>query len=65
MSIIRSTRDWLGFVAYAWREARRDDEGGVTDDVAMIGLMAAAAVGVGAFLGPWLLDKISTIDVGW
>ena len=65
MNLIRSTRDRLGFVAYVWREARKDDEGGVTDDVAMIGLMAGAAVGVGAFLVPWLADKISTIDVGW
>ena len=65
MNIIRSTRDWCGFVAYVWREARKDEDGGVTDDVAMIGLMAGAAVGVGVFIGPWLADKISTIDVGW
>jgi len=65
MSIIRSTRNWMSFVSYVWREARNEEDGGVTDDVAMIGLMAAAAVGVGAFLVPWLATKISGINVGW
>jgi hypothetical protein len=65
MGIIRSTRDWFSFVAYAWRQVREEEDGGVTDDVAMIGLMALAAGGVGLWLGPWLLQKIQTIDVGW
>ena len=65
MQIIRETREWLSLLSHAWRQSRQEEDGGVTDDVAMIGLMALAAIGVGTFLGPWLLDKITTIDVGW
>jgi len=65
MSIIRAVRDRWALVSYVWSERRSEDDGGVTDDVAMIGIMVACALGVSAFLVPWIADKISTIDVGW
>jgi hypothetical protein len=40
---------WIEMLWDAWR-MRRDDEGGVSDEVAMIGLMLVAAVAVGAII---------------
>jgi hypothetical protein len=40
---------WINLLWDAWRE-RRDDEGGVSDEVAMIGLMLIAAVAVGGII---------------
>lgn len=65
MNIIRATQDRVRSMSTIWREHREKEDGGVTDDVAMIGLMVAGAVGVGAFLVPWLAAKIGEIDVGW
>jgi hypothetical protein len=40
---------WLDVLVTAWR-MRRTDEGGVSDEVAMIGLMLVAAVAVGGII---------------
>jgi hypothetical protein len=42
-------RIWLDVMVTAWR-MRRTDRGGVSDEVAMIGLMLVAAVAVGGII---------------
>ena len=42
-------RIWLDMMVTVWR-TRRTDRGGVSDEVAMIGLMLVAAVAVGGII---------------
>jgi|RhiMethySRZTD1v2_1073278.scaffolds.fasta_scaffold1057135_2 hypothetical protein len=42
-------QDWIDLLVITWR-TRRTDEGGVSDEVAMIGLMLVAAVAVGGII---------------
>jgi hypothetical protein len=39
---MQTMRAWIGTLVAAWRD-RRTDEGGVSDETLMIGLMVAAA----------------------
>jgi hypothetical protein len=48
----------------AWRE-RRDEEGGVSDEVAMIGLMLVAAVAVGGIIFGLVTGAASNLDFGF
>ena len=57
-------RTWCLTFVEAWR-TRRDDAGGVTDDVVMMGAMAAAAVAVGALVLALLTGAIGRIDLGF
>jgi hypothetical protein len=65
MGTIESMKMWMSFVAYSWRVARSDESGGVTDEAAMMGALAAVAIGVGLALGPWLVGKVTSINIGW
>jgi hypothetical protein len=57
-------RVWIEYFRTAIR-ANRDERGGVTDDLAMIGLMAGAAVAVGGVLVALVTGKVGSISVGW
>ena len=65
MGTMESMKFWVSFLASSWRAARDDDSGGITDEAAMMGALAAAAILVGAALGPWLVGKVTTINIGW
>jgi hypothetical protein len=47
----------------AWRE--RSDDGGLSDEVAMIGLMLVAAVIVGGLILAALTGAVSRLDFGF
>lgn len=49
MNGLDGIRIWLDVMVNAWR-GRRDDRGGVSDDVAMIGIMLLAAVTAGGII---------------
>ncbi|HEY8527843.1 MAG TPA: hypothetical protein VIL48_22965 [Acidimicrobiales bacterium] len=51
-------------LATAWRE-RRDEVGGITDDTAMMGLLAVAAVAVGGIIFALVTNAASSIDLGF
>lgn len=55
-------RVWVSFTN-AWQA--RDERGGVTDDLAMIGLMVGAAVAAAGVLGVLIRTKVVNISVGW
>jgi hypothetical protein len=57
-------RTWCALLAEAWR-GRRDERGGVTDDVVMMGLMAAAAVAVGGLVLALLTGAVGRINLGF
>jgi hypothetical protein len=57
-------RTWCRMLAVAWR-TRRDEVGGVTDDTAMMGLLAVAAVSVGGILSALVSGAASSIDLGF
>lgn len=57
-------RTWCRVLADAWRQ-RRGDEGGVTDDTAMMGLMAVAAVAVGGLIYALVTGAVGRIDLGF
>jgi hypothetical protein len=57
-------RTWCLTFVEAWR-TRRDEAGGVTDDVVMMGVMAAAAVAVGGLVLALLTGAIGRIDLGF
>jgi hypothetical protein len=57
-------RTWCLTFVEAWRN-RRDEAGGVTDDVVMMGVMAAAAVAVGGLVLALLTGAIGRIDLGF
>jgi hypothetical protein len=54
---------WINLLWEAWR-TRRDDEGGVSDEVAMIGLMLVAAVAVGAIIYGLITTAASNLSFG-
>jgi hypothetical protein len=55
---------WLELLAAAWR-TRRTDEGGVSDEVAMIGLMLVAAVAVGGIIYGLITAAAGNLDFGF
>jgi hypothetical protein len=57
-------RMWCEVLAGAWRD-RRDEHGGVTDDTAMMGLMAVAAVAVGGLVYALVTGAVGNIDLGF
>lgn len=65
MGTFGSMKFWLGHLVATWRDRRDDETGGVTDEAAMMGALAAVAIGVGVALGPWLADKVTSIELGW
>ena len=56
-------RLWCEMIADAWRG--RDERGGVTDDTAMMGLMAFAAVAVGGLIYALVTGALGRIDLGF
>jgi hypothetical protein len=57
-------RTWCRVLTDAWRH-RRGEEGGVTDDTAMMGLMAVAAVAVGGLIYALVTGAVGRIDLGF
>jgi hypothetical protein len=55
---------WLDILMTAWR-TRRNDEGGVSDEVAMIGLMLVAAVAVGGIIYGLITTAADSLDFGF
>ena len=55
---------WLDMLVSAWRD-RRTDEGGVSDEVAMIGLMLVAAVAVGGIIYGLITTAADNLDFGF
>lgn len=54
---------WAETLSTTWRE--RSDEGGLSDEVAMIGLMLVAAVIVGGLILAALTGAVSRLDFGF
>jgi hypothetical protein len=57
-------RTWCRTLAVAWR-TRRDEVGGVTDDTAMMGLLAVAAVTVGGIIFALVTGAANNINLGF
>ena len=55
---------WLDLLVAALR-TRRTDEGGVSDEVAMIGLMLVAAVAVGGIIYGLITAAAGNLDFGF
>ena len=55
---------WFDLLVAAWR-VRRTDEGGVSDEVAMIGLMLVAAVAVGGIIYGLITAAANNLDFGF
>jgi hypothetical protein len=55
---------WLDLLVTAWR-MRRTDEGGVSDEVAMIGLMLVAAVAVGGIIYGLITTAAGKLNFGF
>ena len=64
MQSFEVVRMWAESVVSSWRE-RRGDEGGILDEVAMMGALAAAAITIGGIVAAFLTGKINSIDIGW
>lgn len=62
--MVETAKTWLTVLADAWR-TRRTDDGGVTDETAMMGLMALAAVGVGGLIYALVTGAVGRIDLGF
>ena len=56
-------RQWCTLAATAWRH-RRGEEGGLTDDVAMMAILVAVAVTVGIALLAVLTGAVEGLDFG-
>jgi len=57
-------RIWLDLLVMSWRD-RRGDEGGVSDEVAMIGLMLVAAVAVGGIVYGLVTGAAGRLNFGF
>lgn len=57
-------RMWAETMVSSWRQ-RRGDEGGILDEVAMMGALAAAAITIGGIIAAFLTGKINSINIGW
>lgn len=55
---------WMRLLVAAWRD-RRSDEGGISDETAMIGLMLGAAVAVGGIVYALVTGAASRLDIGF
>jgi hypothetical protein len=59
-----AVKAWMDLLVTAWR-TRRTDEGGVSDEVAMIGLMLVAAVAVGGIIWGLVTGAAGRLDFGF
>ena len=57
-------RIWAETAVRSWLD-RRGEEGGMLDDVALMGALAAAAILVGGAVAAFLTGKVSSINIGW
>ena len=64
MQSFEVVRLWAEGVVRSWR-TRRGEEGGILDEVAMMGALAAAAIAIGLAVTAFLTGKIDSIDIGW
>ena len=64
MHSFEMVRLWAESTVRSWR-SRRGDEGGILDEVAMMGALAAAAITIGGIIAAFLTGKINSIDIGW
>lgn len=64
MQTIEIVRMWTEAFVSSWR-TRRDDDGGILDEVAMMGALAAAAITIGGIVAAFLTGKINSINIGW
>jgi hypothetical protein len=64
METTQTVRMWVEFFRTKLA-ANRSERGGVTDDLAMIGLIAGAAVTVGGVIVALVTGKVNDIKVGW
>jgi len=55
---------WLDYLTTTWRTSRTDT-GGVSDEVAMIGLMLVAAVAVGGIIYGLITAAAGNLDFGF
>jgi allantoicase len=64
MQSIEVVRLWAEAFVDSWR-TRRGEEGGMLDDVALMGALAAAAVLIGIAVTAFLTGKVNSIPIGW
>jgi hypothetical protein len=55
----------MDYLTTVWRAGRADDAGGVSDEVAMIGLMLVAAVAVGGIIYGLITAAAGNLDFGF
>jgi hypothetical protein len=60
----KTLRTWFRSLAVALR-TRRDEAGGITDDTAMMGLLAVAAVAVGGIIFALVTNAANGINLGF
>jgi hypothetical protein len=60
----KTLRTWFRSLAVALR-TRRDEVGGITDDTAMMGLLAVAAVAVGGIIFALVTNAANGINLGF
>jgi hypothetical protein len=58
-----TARLWASALAAAWRD-RRTEDGGLSDEVAMIAVLFIVAAGVGAALLAVLTGAVNSLDFG-
>ena len=64
MDNVRMTWVWVEALVRAWQD-RRSDDGGILDEVAMMGALAAAAIVIGGIVAAFLTGKVNSINIGW
>lgn len=64
MQDFEMVRVWAESIVSSWR-GRRGEEGGILDEVAMMGALAAAAITIGGIVAAFLTGKINSINIGW
>jgi hypothetical protein len=64
MDNVRMTWAWAETLVRAWHD-RRGDDGGILDEVAMMGALAAAAIIIGGIVAAFLTGKVNSINIGW
>jgi len=64
MDNVRMTWVWVETLVRAWQD-RRSDDGGILDEVAMMGALAAAAIVIGGIVAAFLTGKVNSINIGW
>lgn len=64
MQGIEVVRLWAEALVGSWR-TRRGEEGGILDEVAMMGALALAAAVIGGIVAVFLTGKVNSINIGW